>query len=1323
MKRKITVPRLILLLLFIFVIAPATHAQVYQHNFGTTPITAHPYTAAPAVLNTNLSGSSWSNTTSAWTSFSGSAGQAISMANTASPAAITLSFNVVAGKQLEITSFNFWRQRSSSGAQAWAMSINGTAVGSGAFPTVGAPVGETNVTTPVTGLTGTVNVVLTLTGASGSGNVRIDDFTLNGAVTSTCTAPVITALSPASGPANTVVTLIGTGFNLGTGTSAVYFNGTPATAFTVVSDTQIKATVPATATTGPVSILTNSCEGVATNFTVLASNCATYTGPTDLFISEIYDAQAGDGGAVEFYNGTNATIDLSAYSLARYGDIGDATPSFIIPLSGMLAPGGIYIARTATTVCSLSGAPATTLTSGFNADDEFELIKNGVVIDNVHLPGDVGYTVIRNANAEVPQAVYNAADWTVSLNENCANLGIHSVNTAVTSQVTSQPASATACEGSSATFSVTISNTAGFNYQWKMLNASGAWVNVTNGGTYSGATTATLTISNAPVSLNNAQFYCQITSVACTLITNTAQLTVSPLPVVTSILVQPTCLLATGSITVVPVSGTGLTYSINGTTYQSGLLFSAITPGSYTLYVKTSANCIAEFPFTISTAIAGPAVATTTVMQPTCTVATGSITVTAPLALEYSINGGTTYQTGTTFTGLAPGTYTITTKNAAGCTSVTANITITAAPAGPAVATTTVTQPTCTLSTGSIMVTAPLALEYSIDGGTTYQTGTTFAGLAPGTYTITTKNAAGCTSVTANITITAAPAGPAVATTTVTQPTCTFSTGSITITAPLALEYSINGGTTYQTGTTFSGLAPGTYTITTKNAAGCTSVTANITITAAPAGPAVATTTVTQPTCTLSTGSITITAPLALEYSIDGGTTYQSGTTFAGLAPGTYIITTKNAAGCTSVTANITITAAPAGPAIATTTVTQPTCTLSTGSITITTPLALEYSINGGTTYQTGTTFAGLAPGTYTITTKNAAGCTSVTANITITAAPAGPAVATTTVTQPTCTVATGSITVTAPLGLEYSINGGTTYQTGTTFAGLASGTYTITTKNAAGCTSVTGNIVIDAAPQAPTSATLDVTQPVCGTQGTITVTAPVGTEYTYSINGTNFQAGVVFNGLAAGSYDITVKNGGGCTLTLFNIVINAASGNLQVAAAEGCEPTLDGNHYILHVLPENGSFNENEVTYIWKDENGLTVSTESSFDATEYARNAALDTNDYPLTFTVVVSTPGGCTGTASFTVNGTFCDIPKGVSPNGDTLNDNFDLTGMNASKVSIFNRYGQEVFARHNYTNQWHGQTDNNEDLPSGTYYYVVVAPNGTKTGWVYLNRENE
>ncbi|WP_370640717.1 gliding motility-associated C-terminal domain-containing protein, partial [Flavobacterium sp. SM15] len=41
---------------------------------------------------------------------------------------------------------------------------------------------------------------------------------------------------------------------------------------------------------------------------------------------------------------------------------------------------------------------------------------------------------------------------------------------------------------------------------------------------------------------------------------------------------------------------------------------------------------------------------------------------------------------------------------------------------------------------------------------------------------------------------------------------------------------------------------------------------------------------------------------------------------------------------------------------------------------------------------------------------------------------------------------------------------------------------------------------------------------------------------------------------------------------------------------------------------------------------------------------------------------------------------------------------------------------------YTDQWHGQSDSGQELPDGTYYYVIdVADGTTKTGWVYINRE--
>jgi flagellar hook assembly protein FlgD len=48
--------------------------------------------------------------------------------------------------------------------------------------------------------------------------------------------------------------------------------------------------------------------------------------------------------------------------------------------------------------------------------------------------------------------------------------------------------------------------------------------------------------------------------------------------------------------------------------------------------------------------------------------------------------------------------------------------------------------------------------------------------------------------------------------------------------------------------------------------------------------------------------------------------------------------------------------------------------------------------------------------------------------------------------------------------------------------------------------------------------------------------------------------------------------------------------------------------------------------------------------------------------------------------------------------------------------------EVFTKANYRNEWNGRDKKGNELPTGTYYYVVTFENGThKTGWVYLQRE--
>jgi hypothetical protein len=93
------------------------------------------------------------------------------------------------------------------------------------------------------------------------------DDTLASAEPYTVQQPVITSILPAQGPVGTTVTL--NGERLAT-TMTVYFNEVPATEITLVSDAQLTAVVPLTATTGPVRILLQGGGKVTstTNFTV-----------------------------------------------------------------------------------------------------------------------------------------------------------------------------------------------------------------------------------------------------------------------------------------------------------------------------------------------------------------------------------------------------------------------------------------------------------------------------------------------------------------------------------------------------------------------------------------------------------------------------------------------------------------------------------------------------------------------------------------------------------------------------------------------------------------------------------------------------------------------------------------------------------------------------------------------------------------------------------------------------------------------------------------------------------------------------------------------
>ena len=125
--------------------------------------------------------------------------------------------------------------------------------------------------------------------------------------------------------------------------------------------------------------------------------------------------------------------------------------------------------------------------------------------------------------------------------------------------------------------------------------------------------------------------------------------------------------------------------------------------------------------------------------------------------------------------------------------------------------------------------------------------------------------------------------------------------------------------------------------------------------------------------CGAEDGTITLNATGSVEYSINGGASYQASNTFTGLSAGTYspVIRKIGLGSCTEAGATVTITA-PSAPVITDVASTDQTdCEVTDGTITVSaTGTNLEYSIGGA--FQSSNAFTGLAEGTYTVTVRDA---------------------------------------------------------------------------------------------------------------------------------------------------------------------------------------------------------------------------------------------------------------------------------------------------------------------------------------------------------------
>lgn len=860
-----------------------------------------------------------------------------------------------------------------------------------------------------------------------------------------------------------------------------------------------------------------------------------------------------------------------------------------------------------------------------------------------------------------------AGTYTVTVTD---NVGCVVTATAVITQPTALAATTTntnvACNGGT-TGTATVTATGGtspYTYVWNPSGGTGTTASGLAAGTY----TVTVTDNKG----------CTTTATATITQPTAITATMSNTPV--------SCFGGSnGTATVVAAGGTpGYTYSWapSGGTNATA---SGLTQGTYTVTITDANGCTR----TGNTTVTQPTQLTVTAsaVSSTCGLANGSTSSTTtggttPYTYAWSPSGGTA----SSATGLAAASYTVTVTDANGCTA-TASATVSDL-SGLTASISAQTNVSCNGGTnGSVTVAASGSTgpyTYSINGGGTFQASGTFGSLAAGSYTVIAKDANGCT-FPVSVTITQ-PSALTGAITAQTNVLCNgASTGSVTVAGNNATSpytYSING-TTFGASGTFTGLTAGSYTVTVKDANNCT-ITVPVTITQ-PTGLAASITAQTNNLCfggNTATATITATGGTTpYTYALNGGTPQASGT-FSALTAATYTVTVTDGNACTT-TVPVTITQ----PTQVTVTATKvdATCGQPNGSVTATgangTP-TYTYSING-VTYQAGATFTGLASGTYTVTVKDANGCTNTTTISVVDLS--GLTASITAQTNVSCNGGSnGSVTVTATGSTSpytYALNAGT-FQSSGTFTGLTQGTYTVTAKDANGCT-VTVPVTITQ-PLVLTSSISSQTNVNCfgGTNGSVTIASTGGTSpYTYSLNGGAAGSSSTFSSLTAGSYTITVTDANACTTTVPVTITQPAALVLTTSSVNAICTAANGSATV------NATGGTPNYTYSWSPV-AQTTATASNIQAGNYS---------------VIVTDVNGCSQTALVSV---------GSSPGGTaTISSvqNVSCVGGNDGSVTVSMGAGSTP----PFTYAWNPSSQTTataSNLTSGSYTVTVTDGNG-------------
>jgi uncharacterized protein (DUF2141 family) len=601
--------------------------------------------------------------------------------------------------------------------------------------------------------------------------------------------------------------------------------------------------------------------------------------------------------------------------------------------------------------------------------------------------------------------------------------------------------------------------------------------------------------------------------------------------------------IANGAITVVASGGTGAyQYQLNSNSYQPSPAFN-VGAGQYTVTVADAHSCHAT---TLPVNISEPAqyVTLSSVTQAvSCNGGSnGVVTVTAgngvpPYQYKSDISN---WQTATAIGGFPAGTYTITAMDDKGCTGIQTGVTISEPPALQ-IALSSKTDALCYgASNGTITVTSAGGtgnIRYYLNTAPTVPNSSgVFTGLPAGTYVVSANDDNNC--VTPLDVVIGQPVllelQPSV-----TNVSCFGqANGKVVVsgtggTAPYSyaadnINFNGNG--------TFDLLLAGNYTWYVKDDHGCR---ANVA------------TTVTQPTvlaftvavdnalCNGSaTGIITVTpsgGTSPYTYNTDGNT-FQSSDVLTGITAGTHGVSVMDAQGCIKTNSSVFV-GEPTALTLQITNQQTVSCNGGNdGSLTLqagggTAPY--QYKVNGGV-YQSSNTISMLSANTYTVSVKDAKGCTyDISGTVT---QPLALSLQVVNKTDILCAGdASGDLTLQAAGGVGnylYSFEGAA-YQSNGYYNHLSANTYAVTVKDANQCTGNFNATLINLY-QPLTAALTAVAPPTCADKGTITVSTVQGglSPYSYSLDNTAYVSNPLFSNLYNGDYTVYIKDNNGCIIT-----------------------------------------------------------------------------------------------------------------------------------------------------------------------------------------------